>query len=42
MDGREVAEQHGQTARAIAEQRFAIENTVERLYELYEQVFSTH
>ena len=41
LDDPELARRHGATACERAEQNFAIENTVKRLYSVYEQVFHT-
>ena len=41
MDDEDLARRHGAAACERAEQLFAIENTVKRLYSAYEQVFST-
>ena len=41
IDCEELARQHGELARQQAQQRFAIENTIQRLYGVYEQAFRT-
>lgn len=40
LDDVALARRHGEAARQRAEQLFAVENTIQRLYEVYEQVFS--
>jgi L-malate glycosyltransferase len=41
LDDEALARRHGEAARQRAEQLFAVENTIQRLYGVYEQIFST-